>query len=84
MTRTRTKRSRLRLGPEPYVQLRRKVLERDGWRCQICGRTESLEVHHIHRRSLLGDDVAENLITLCARCHQEAHRQGHTPSRANF
>ncbi|PYU18197.1 MAG: hypothetical protein DMG32_26490 [Acidobacteria bacterium] len=84
LTRMRAKRPRLMLDPEAYGQLCRKVLERDGWRCQICGRTESLQVHHIQRRSLLGDDAAENLITLCARCHQEAHRQGYTPSRANF
>ena len=64
------------LDPEAYGQLCRKVLERDGWRCQICGRTESLQVHHIQPRSLVGDDTAENLIALCATCHEKAHRQG--------
>ena len=33
-----------------------------------------LQVHHIKSRSLL-DDTEENLITLCALCHQRIHRR---------
>jgi HNH endonuclease len=68
------KRSGLRLEPEAYRELCRQVLERDSWRCQECGGMENLHVHHLHRRSQLGSDVAENLIALCASCHQSAHR----------
>ncbi|MGD0907850.1 MAG: HNH endonuclease [Candidatus Acidiferrales bacterium] len=71
----RAKRPRLRLDPEAYRRLCREVLERDGWRCQSCGCIEGLQVHHIRPRSRLGDDAAENLIALCALCHQKAHRQ---------
>jgi 5-methylcytosine-specific restriction endonuclease McrA len=74
LTGNRPKRPRLKLEPEPYRQLCRKVLERDGWRCQSCGQIEGLQVHHIHPRSRLGDDTAENLIALCVLCHQKAHR----------
>ena len=74
----RAKRPRLRLDPEAYRQLCREVLERDGWPCQSCGHMEGLQVHHIQWRSHLGDDAAENLIALCASCHQEAHRQKRT------
>ena len=56
-------------------QLCYQVLERDGWRCQVCGRAEDLQIHHIQPRSRLGDDSAENLIALCVMCHQKAHRQ---------
>jgi 5-methylcytosine-specific restriction endonuclease McrA len=66
-------RPRLRLDPEAYRQLYREVLERDGWRCQWCGRMENLQVHHIQWRSRLGDDVEENLITLCCSCHGLIH-----------
>ena len=72
----RSKRPRVRLEPEAYRQLCREVLERDGWRCQECERMDNLQVHHIQRRSHLGDDSAENLVTLCVSCHQEAHRRG--------
>ena len=71
-------RPRLRLDREAYRELCREVLERDGWRCQSCGRTEDLQVHHIKPRSRLGDDSAENLIALCVKCHQDAH--GHSAS----
>jgi hypothetical protein len=47
------KRPRLRLDPEAYQRLREQVLQRDGWRCQRCGRPGELHVHHIHpRRSI--------------------------------
>ncbi|MFI5095626.1 MAG: HNH endonuclease [Candidatus Acidiferrales bacterium] len=48
-------------------------MERDGWRCQSCGRMEGLQVHHIRWRSRLGGDEKENLITLCSDCHQSSH-----------
>ena len=37
MEKLRQKRARLKLGREEYDALRRRVLERDGWRCQSCG-----------------------------------------------
>jgi hypothetical protein len=42
----RTKRPRLRMDPELYEQLREVVLNRDGWRCQLCCAMSNLEVHH--------------------------------------
>jgi len=67
------KRPRLRLEPEAYRLLTRQVLARDGWRCQNCGTARDLQVHHIQSRGQLGDDAEENLITLCAACHQARH-----------
>jgi transposase-like protein len=37
MTVLRPKRPRLRLDPDAYQVLHRAVLERDRWRCQVCG-----------------------------------------------
>ena len=56
-----------------YRKLQRKILERDGWRCQACGAISGLEVHHIERRSRLGEDSESNLITLCSECHRAIH-----------
>jgi len=67
------KRPRLRLDPEAYKALRQQVLARDNWRCQNCGAAENLQVHHIQSRSKLGHDSPENLITLCASCHETLH-----------
>jgi 5-methylcytosine-specific restriction endonuclease McrA len=74
MQHLRPKRPRLKLHVEEYALLRRRVLERDGWRCQNCGSTKDLHMHHIEKRSKLGDDDLDNLITLCATCHQRQHR----------
>ena len=69
----RQRKPRLRINPDSYRKLRIDVLERDGWRCQNCGTSECLQVHHIRSRRALGDDAAENLITLCAGCHRQLH-----------
>ncbi len=60
----RPKQPRLRLDPESYEELRKKVLRRGGWRCQACGSMSNLEVHHRNFRSHSGDDSEQNLITL--------------------
>jgi 5-methylcytosine-specific restriction endonuclease McrA len=76
----RPRRPRLRLDADSYRKLHTEVLERDGWRCQYCGTSDCLQVHHICPRSRLGDDNDENLITLCAVCHSEIHRNCTNPT----
>jgi 5-methylcytosine-specific restriction endonuclease McrA len=53
----------------------KRVLERDGWKCQKCGSLENLQVHHEIKRSQQGNDALNNLVTLCAHCHLEKHGQ---------
>jgi hypothetical protein len=57
-----------------YREVHRQILERDSWRCQICGNMQSLQVHHLRLRSQSGGDEERNLITLCALCHEKTHR----------
>lgn len=46
------------------------IYERDGYRCQICGRsTNDLEVDHIIPISKGGKSTPDNLQTLCHRCN---------------
>ncbi len=52
---------------------RREVYKRDGWRCALCDSTDGLQIHHVEPRGSGGSDMPENLITLCWRCHAEAH-----------
>jgi 5-methylcytosine-specific restriction endonuclease McrA len=68
---------RLRLDADAYRELHRRILERDGWRCQACGSMQHLQVHHLKFRSQSGADVEQNLITLCAACHAQMHLLGH-------
>jgi len=66
---------RIKLGKEVYRRLMKRVLERDGWRCQKCGALENLQVHHKIKRSQQGDDALANLVTLCVHCHMAEHGQ---------
>ena len=56
------------------ARLRNHILQRDRWRCQICGSMVNLQVHHPLFRSHGGQDSEDNLITLCAVCHGRVHR----------
>jgi 5-methylcytosine-specific restriction endonuclease McrA len=81
MTLLRKTHPRIRAAPGLYAALRRVILERDGWRCQQCGSLRNLDVHHMIRRSALGDDAEANLITLCRECHHTLHRSAFLDDR---
>jgi 5-methylcytosine-specific restriction endonuclease McrA len=54
-------------------EIRPRILARDNYACADCEATVHLEVHHLD-----GDpqnNRAENLLTLCDKCHMERHRQ---------
>lgn len=58
----------------------KKILERDGYKCQICGEVfpaDQLEVHHIKPQAKGGRHYSANLVTLCWRCHREETWFGH-------
>jgi 5-methylcytosine-specific restriction endonuclease McrA len=63
----------VKLATRDYEELRKCVLGRDGWRCQLCGSMTNLEVHHQQFRSQSGADSEDNLITLCSNCHSSIH-----------
>lgn len=47
----------------------------DGYKCQVCGSKENLEVHHktYDPDPMKGLLAFDNLITLCKNCHLSAH-----------
>jgi 5-methylcytosine-specific restriction endonuclease McrA len=49
--------------------IRNKVLRRDDWTCQVCGKSPSGQVHHLIPRRSGGSNNLANLTTLCGRCH---------------
>lgn len=57
--------------------VRAAVLARDRYRCATpgCRSTRFLEVHHVTPRGQGGSNRAENLITLCSRCHGFVHEK---------
>jgi hypothetical protein len=67
------KRMRATIAP----RVRRRVLERDGYRCRMagCGSARHLEVHHRVPLVLGGSDDVENLLALCRGCHRWVHEK---------
>jgi DNA-directed RNA polymerase subunit RPC12/RpoP len=58
----------------------KKILEQDGYKCQICGEVfpaDQLEVHHIKPQAKGGRHYPANLVTLCWCCHREETWFGH-------
>lgn len=53
---------------------RAKVLWRDEYTCQRCGRKEKLNAHHILGKGKGGTNTPKNGITLCKKCHDELHQ----------
>jgi len=59
----------------PTKKLRMQILERDQFRCKVCGQRPSddanvtLHIHHIRPWSKNGATVPSNLITICHTCH---------------
>ncbi len=65
-------------------QIRRQVLQRDGYKCRSCGWSHDqwntsdprhLEAHHRDPHVQGGENTPENLTTLCNICHDEVHRR---------
>ncbi|MGD9546420.1 MAG: HNH endonuclease [Candidatus Krumholzibacteriia bacterium] len=69
----RTGRNNATIAP----RVRRRVLARDGHRCQGpgCRNTRFLEVHHVLPRARGGTNRPDNLITLCGACHRHIHEK---------
>ena len=82
MSGLRQRKPRLKLPSREFAALRNQALERDAWRCQFCGSSNDLHVHHQRSRSKGGDDSLENLITLCANCHRFVHESSYRCNRA--
>ena len=70
-----------------WLEKRKTILKRDGYRCRNCGSSFGLEVHHrqYHILKRIGDYRKpwayndSNLVTLCARCHQVGHKKYNVP-----
>lgn len=62
--------ARKKAGKQPIPSgIRRQVLERDKFRCQLCGDHRDLQVDHIHPEALGGTLDLNNLQCLCKPCN---------------
>ena len=61
-------------GPA-WERSRLAALERDGFRCVLCGCSERLEVHHVVAWKVGDLHAVENLETRCHVCHHRVHQK---------
>jgi hypothetical protein len=64
--------SEYRVTPE-WQSKRTQMLSRAGYRCQTCGERDTrLDVHH-NSYERYGDELPQDLVVLCRRCHELFH-----------
>lgn len=69
-----------------WKEKRKKILERDGFHCIVCGSMENLEVHH-KQYHVTPDGLKyapwnyddKFLVTICKKCHQSGHTKFKIP-----
>ena len=54
-----------------WRELKETIKNERGAKCEICGRTDNLDLHHIKARKFKGKDEPENLQLLCRSCHTQ-------------
>lgn len=62
------------LKSEHWIEMRRQRKRLDNHRCYLCGCPKYLNVHHLRYDNLGNEDVEEDLVTLCKKCHSMLHR----------
>lgn len=68
----RTRRYQSYMASPEWRKLRRTILARDGYKCQICGE-EASQAHHLNYQRF-GHELETDLIAVCHDCNQ-AERQ---------
>ena len=63
------------LQSKEWQIVRRKRLQIDGYKCQMCGTGKNLQVHHISYEHLGQEKEIDDLVTLCKECHQKVHEE---------
>lgn len=61
------------LNSKEWKKKRDKFKELKGGKCEVCGSTENLHVHHLNY-DCLGKETINDLACLCKGCHLSAHR----------
>lgn len=60
------------LESEQWQIVRNAAFATHGQKCQICHRTDRLQVHHLHYRTVFREQPCD-LEVLCAGCHMNRH-----------
>ena len=66
------------------VAIKRKVWERDGQRCIICGNHNAMPNAHFISRANSGRGIEQNIVTLCIQCHYNYDQTDKRPQYKEF
>lgn len=58
---------------ERWKEKRKTRLLLDFFRCSICGTAKNLQVHHVNYENVGNENLEEDLVTLCRKCHAKVH-----------
>lgn len=62
-----------------WQRRRLEILQRDDFKCTVCGSTKLLHIHHNKYTGQPWDAPASDLVTLCDSCHKKEHTKQFTP-----
>lgn len=65
-----------KLYTENWDTIRKRVYQRDGHRCVMCGRKGKLHAHHIIPVRISHDNSMSNLVSVCGTCHRKLEKVG--------
>lgn len=55
-----------------WANIRIDLFASRGRKCEACGSSKKLQVHHLHYRNIFKEEPSD-LMILCAACHEEEH-----------
>lgn len=69
------------LNSDKWKAIAEQTQKRDGYRCRDCGTQAHLHVHHL-TYDRFGNELLQDLKTLCKECHAKEHRRLRALKRA--
>lgn len=69
-------RKKKQLYSEDWDTIRKRVYQRDGYRCVMCGKKGKLHAHHIVPVRVSKDNSMNNLVSVCNKCHRKLEEVG--------
>ena len=71
-----------KIGEDDYIrisaiwrELRETRLKHDDYKCHKCGAAYNLQVHHTRYPEVWGEEIIDDLVTLCDECHKNTHKK---------
>jgi 5-methylcytosine-specific restriction endonuclease McrA len=60
------------LQSDQWKTKRRKILQRAGYRCELCRKAKPLQIHHLTYERIFNERM-DDLQAVCDRCHRRLH-----------